>query len=186
MDDNDLVLVSRCLMGDTAAYGALYAARARGVMAYFRRSGFDQAQAEDLTQDTFIRAFKSLGTFDAQKGYFNQWMAAIARNVARKKWELSKGGGELYDPQLAEMTLASAEEDPSAALQRQEDLDALAECVAGLSEDYRRIIRLRYVEAMTTRGIAQATDMPESTVRLRLNDARDRLAKCLRGKGITP
>jgi len=185
MDDRDLVLVSRCLMGEAAAYYELYEARAAAVMAFFVRCGFGPVEAEDLTQETFLRAFKSLETFDAQKGYFCQWLGAIARNLARRKWEGKHGADANYDPQIA---AASLEDDDAADPQRRaEDSEALAaleECLSRLSDSHRQIVRLRYVEAMSTRGIAQTCGIPESTVRLRLEEARQSLGQCLKGKGV--
>ena len=186
MDDRDLVLVSRCLMGDATAYHELYAARAAAVMAYFVRCGFGPVEAEDLTQETFIRAFKSLEGFDAQKGYFQQWLGAIARNVARRKWEGRRGGADAnYDAQVASSSLAGDEAaDPARRAEDREAMEALEACIAGLSDADRQIVRLRYVEAMSTRGIAQTCGIPESTVRLRLDEARRQLAKCMKGRGV--
>jgi DNA-directed RNA polymerase specialized sigma24 family protein len=53
-----------------------------------------------------------------------------------------------------------------------------------LSPDVANLVRLRYVEARTTRGVGQAAGLPESTVRLRLAEARNLLERCLRGKGV--
>lgn len=186
MDDRDLVLVSRCLMGDASAFHELYEARAAGVMSYFVRCGFGPVESEDLTQETFIRAFKSLEGFDAQKGYFQQWLGAIARNMARRKWEGRRGGANPdYDAQVAASSLADDESaDPARRAEDSEALAALAACVEGLSEADRQLVRLRYVEAMSTRGIAQTCGIPESTVRSRLDEACRHLAKCMKGKGV--
>ena len=72
-------VISRCLAGDDAAFDSLFAAHGRRVRAYFLRCGFGPADADDLTQDTFLRAFKSLGTFDATRGTFAGWSAATPR-----------------------------------------------------------------------------------------------------------
>jgi len=174
-------LISGCLSGQETACRSLYAAHGGRVKAYFLRSGFDHADADDLTQETFLRAFRSLGTFDNRRGHFGGWLAAVARNVARKHWR--RRGETDIDPALAEEMFASAV-NPAADAARREETDAVNECIAQLPEELARIVRLRYVDGLTTRGLAGATGMAESTVRLRLTEAMAMLHRCLKAKGL--
>ncbi len=176
-------LAQRCLEGDQAAFGSLYAAHAGAVMAYLLRSGFDQADAADLCQETFIRAFASLASFDASRGTLRGWLAAIARNAARKQWSRRKEG-ENFDPELAEETLATSD-NPGERAAAREAIAAVRDCVNALPAELARIVRLRYIDGRTTRGVAAAAGIPEATVRLRLAQAHDLLAGCLREKGVT-
>ena len=152
------------------------------IAAYFRRSGFRQADADDLLQETFLRVCRSLHTFDAGRGAFGVWLATIARNVARKAWGRRREP-DSFDPEIAEDVLAGPDNPGHDAAQR-EEVDALRDCVEQLPEGLRRIVRLRYVEARTTRGVSGATGIPEATVRLRLSEARQKLEQCLRLKGV--
>jgi RNA polymerase sigma factor (sigma-70 family) len=124
----------------------------------------------------------ALGRYDESRGAMSTWLGAIARNVARRAWERRPRETEDFDPQLAEEVLADGP-DPLSGPERQEELDALVGCIESLPADLARLVHLRFVEARTTRGIAQATGLPESTVRLRLADAQERLAACLGSKG---
>ena len=182
MKDRDLQFVARCLSGDGSAFDSLYATHAGRIKVYFLRSGFAPASADDLTQETFIRVARSIGTFDARRGSFRTWLAAIARNVARKQWS-RRVQPENFDPELAEDMLVGTD-DPLAAAESNEELDAVRLCVEQLPTELRQIIRLRYVDGMTTRGIGEAVRMPESTARLRLDEAREAVERCLRGKGF--
>ncbi len=175
-------LVRRCLAGDQAAYEALYFAHAGRVAAYFLRSGFSGPDAEDLTQETFARAFRSLATFDPARGAFPVWLAAIARNVARRHWA-GRQEPEHFDPELAEGALAPPG-NPGRGAEDREEIDAVRACVDALPADLSTIVRLRYVDGRTTRGIAAATGLAEATVRSRLSEAQDLLADCLGAKGI--
>ena len=182
MGDNDAQLVSRCIAGEQAAFDRLYADHAGRALAYFLRSGFAGAEAEDLTQETFIRAFRSLHTFDAARGGFRTWLATIARNVARKYWSRRKAP-ENFDPELAEEIFADTSNpgpDPGEA----EELAAVEQCVDSLPADMGRIVRMRYIKAMTTRGISTELKVPEATIRLRLKESQDALRKCLNSKGF--
>lgn len=173
-------LIARCLGGDDAAAHQLHQAHARWVLTYFLRNGFERGLAEDLTQETFLSAFRSLRTFDPQRGQFGTWLSAIARNAARKHWRRRQN--EQFDSELAEAVLADAAEPPSP--QCQEELDALGDCVGRLDDEHARLVRLRFVDGLTTRSIAAATGLAESTVRLKLGAAMRALETCLRKKGF--
>ncbi|MCD4824848.1 MAG: RNA polymerase sigma factor [Phycisphaerae bacterium] len=177
-DDN---LISRCLAGDSAASQNLYAAHGPRVKVYLLRSGFGSHDADDLTQEVFLRVFRSLKTYDSRRGAFTTWLGTIARNVARRQWQRRQQ--EQFDPQLADEMFAAGDEQVEMSASREEQ-DALRDCISRLGEDMRRIVHLRYVEGLTTRGISQKVDMAEATVRLRLSTAASLLTTCLREKGI--
>ena len=183
MDENEKQWIEGALLGNQAACGALYDANARWVAAYFLRSGFARADADDLVQETFVRAFRSLETFDAARGPFRPWLAAIARNAARRRWS-ARPRPEDFDPELAEKVLTSPDDDPAGAAGRREEIDTVRQCVQTLPQDLQRVVRLRYVDGQTTRGIAAETKIAEATVRLRIEEARRRIEECLRGKGV--
>jgi len=182
LSDDLRQLIDRAADGDRAAFDALHVAAAGRVRAYLRRSGFAPADADDLSQETFLRAFKSLSTFDPSKGALLTWIGAIARNVARRQWQRRKDP-DSFDPDLAEEMFA-AEDDPSQRPEVREEVAAVRECVDALPAELARIVRLRYVDALTTRAIAAIVDMPEATVRLRLGEASELLQKCLARKGF--
>jgi RNA polymerase sigma-70 factor (ECF subfamily) len=182
MSEHDSQLVEQCRAGQPSAFEELYRAHSRRLKAYFCRCGFNHADADDLLHDAFARAWGSLATFDSQRGQFGAWLAAIARNVARRQAN-RRGDARDFDPQLAEHTLV-ATDNPGLSAQEAEELIALRECISFLPDEPSRLVRMRYIEALTTRGIAQATGTPEATVRLRLSEAMAALERCLNSKGV--
>jgi RNA polymerase sigma-70 factor (ECF subfamily) len=182
VNGSEQALIDRCLTGDESAFESLYAAHAGRVKAYLTRSGFDAPDADDLVQEVFVRVFRSLGTFDGQRGSFRAWLGAIARNVARKHWS-RRPHWHLYSPELAEEVFAAAD-NPGAGPAAREEFRAVRACVEALPPEMANVIRLRYEDGRTTRGIAAATGMPESTVRSRLAEARAAVARCLKAKGF--
>ena len=181
--------IARCLAGERDAFVEVHKAHAAAVAAFFRRGGFDAALADDLTQETFLRAWRSLKTFDAGKASFRTWLAAIARNVARREWwrrPASERFAPLFDEQLAADVLAEPG-DFADHLADAETLAGLNDCVDRLAqrdEAAATLIRLRYVEALTTRGLAARLNLPESTVRLKLAQAHGQLETCMAKKGF--
>ncbi len=175
-------LLDRCLRGDQRALEQFYRDNARAVMVYFLRNGFVQAQAEDLTQEVFIRATRSLKTYDASRGGLRNWLWTIARNTARREWSRRRGTVE-QDLELAEAAL-SDRDGPGEALAATEETRAVAGCVQALRGELANLVRLRYVDGLTTRGMAQKTQTPEATVRARLAEAVRLIEKCLKNKGV--
>ncbi len=178
MSEIDNRLVARYRGGDRGAGAALYERHSRRVKAYLLRSGFSSHDADDLAQEVFMKTLRSIGTFDPARGGFTTWLGAIARNAARKAWRQVARPGD-FDPHLAgEVFAAGADDDPAA----REEVRMLKECIGQLDEDRRALVDLRYRDAMTTRGIATETGIPESTVRLRLDEAMGLLVACMRKK----
>lgn len=178
MSEADDRLVALYLAGDREAGSRLYELHGRRVKAYLLRSGFSAVDADDLTQDIFLRVFRSLHTFDPERGAFGTWLRAVARNGARRAWQ-KVGSPDDFDPKLAEEVFeTNAQEDPAL----REEIDILKECVSGLAEHYRMLVELRYYKSMTTRGISGRTGTAESTVRLRLEEAMGLLLECMRKK----
>lgn len=173
-------LIEDCLAGQQQAFEELYSQHSGMVMAYLLRSGFGSPDAEDLTQETFLRAARSLSSFDSRRGPFAGWLGAVARNVARRHWA-RRSRGEVFDLEMIEDVVAEPPANTAAEL---EEIDALRDCVRHLPPQYRRLIELRYVDGLTTRAIAAAASVPEATTRSRLAEAKEMLSRCLRGKGF--
>ncbi len=180
--DRSLELVRRARDGEQQAFRTLYRLHAPRVKGYLRRSGFRDAEADDLTQEAFVRVFRSLETFDETRGRFATWLGTIARNVARRQWS-RRAQPDDFDPDLAdEMFSAPYDRDRDAA--HREELDAVRGCIAKLPLELRNLVELRYVQALTTRALSARLSIPEATVRLRLKEAQALLAGCLRSRGV--
>jgi RNA polymerase sigma-70 factor (ECF subfamily) len=180
--DRSLELVRRARDGEQQAFGTLYRLHAPRVKGYLRRSGFRDAEADDLTQETFARVFRSLETFDESRGRFATWLGTIARNVARRQWS-RRAQPDDFDPELAdEMFSAPYDRDRDAA--HREEVQAVRGCIAKLPVELRNLVELRYVQALTTRALSARLSIPEATVRLRLKEAQALLLGCLRSQGV--
>jgi RNA polymerase sigma-70 factor (ECF subfamily) len=162
--------------------GMLYTQNAKAVTVYFLRCGFVQAQAEDMVQDVFLRAGRSLATYDPARGGLRTWLWTIARNLARREWSRRRSAFE-QDMELAEVAVEDRD-GPGEALAATEETRAVAQCVQAMRGELANLVRMRYVDGLTTRGMAQAVNTPEATVRARLTEAMNLLEKCLKSKGF--
>ncbi|MCC6357397.1 MAG: sigma-70 family RNA polymerase sigma factor [Phycisphaerales bacterium] len=164
-------LIVRCKRGDRAAQHALYERTSERVFRLLARMTHSQEHAEDLAQDTYLKAFAAIATFD-ERSALNTWLYRIAVNEALQ-WQRRKKPG-LLDPEIA-----AARPDPrNNGYDPGTHLDVEA-AMAALDPVDRAMLLLRYQEGLDYRAISQITEIAMGTVASRLNRARDRLRDLL-------
>lgn len=181
--DGDSELVERCLSGDEAAWESLIKVHTRRVYGIcYRFTGTDQ-EAQDLTQEVFLRVFRSLKSFRSGEGSFTVWLSRLSRNLLidhyrRTKLERMTDSIEGQLPMLEEKTAMSARTDGLVA--GREASERLQAALQKLSPELRETVILRDLEELEYREIAQVLNVPEGTVKSRLNRGRAELARVLR------
>jgi RNA polymerase sigma-70 factor (ECF subfamily) len=181
--DQDLQLIERCLNGEEAAWEDLVKLHTRRVYAIcYRFTGSDH-QAQDLTQDVFLRIFRSLKSFRVGEGSFTVWLTRLTRNLLidhyrRSKLERATDSIETQLPMLEETHAMSGRAD--GILAGREASEALQAAFRKLSPELRETVILRDLEELEYREIAQVLNVPEGTVKSRLNRGRAELARILR------
>ncbi|MGH9592920.1 MAG: RNA polymerase sigma factor [Bryobacteraceae bacterium] len=186
--DADSLLVDRCLSGEEAAWEGLVKVHTRRVYAIcYRFTGSDH-QAQDLTQDVFLRVFRSLKSFRSGEGSFTVWLSRLTRNLLidhyrRNKLERASDSIEGQLPMLEERTATSARTD--GMLAGREASEVLQAALQKLSPDLREAVILRDLEELEYREIALVLHVPEGTVKSRLNRGRAELARVLQKMKVT-
>jgi RNA polymerase sigma-70 factor (ECF subfamily) len=181
--DADLALVERCLRGEEAAWEDLIKIHTRRVYGIcYRFTGSDHS-AQDLTQEVFLRVFRSLKSFRAGEGSFTVWLGRLTRNLLidhyrRNKMERATSSIEEQLPMIEERTAAMSRTE--GMLAGREAGEALQAALAKLSPELRETVILRDLEELEYREIAQVLNVPEGTVKSRLNRGRAELARVLR------
>ena len=181
--DQDSSLVARCLSGDDTAWEELVRVHTRRVYGLcYRFTGAD-GEAQDLTQEVFLRVFRTLKTFRSTEGSFGTWLARLTRNLLidhyrRTRQERVTDSIEEQLPMLEESTAMSAR--PEGLLAGREASEVLQAALQKLSPDLREAVILRDLQEMEYREIAQVLKIPEGTVKSRLNRGRAELARILR------
>src|SRR5664279_4576666 len=182
--DPDSSLVSRCLRGDETAWEELVRLNTRKVYGLCYRFTGSGSEAQDLTQEVFLRIFRTLRTFRSQEGSFGTWLARVTRNLLidhyrRTRQERVTDSIEEQLPMLEEAGAAAAPR-PDQALAGREASQILQATLQRLSPDLREAVILRDLQEMEYREIAEVLDIPEGTVKSRINRGRAELARLLR------
>lgn len=185
--DADQQLVERCLSGEEAAWEDLVKVHTRRVYSICYRFTGSDAQAQDLTQEVFLRVFRSLKSFRSGEGSFAVWLARLSRNLLidhyrRTKLERVTDSIEDQLPMLEEKTSMSARTDGLVAGREASDL--LQGALQKLSPELRETVILRDLEELEYKEIAQVLNVPEGTVKSRLNRGRAELARVLRRQKV--
>jgi RNA polymerase sigma-70 factor (ECF subfamily) len=175
--------VERCARGEDAAWEEMVKLHTRRVYAIcYRFTGSDH-KAQDLTQDVFLRVFRSLKTFRAGEGSFTVWLGRLTRNLLidhyrRTKAERVTDSIEEQLPMLEERTASLGRTE--GLLAGREAGEVLQAALQKLSPDLRETVILRDLEELEYKEIAQVLNVPEGTVKSRLNRGRAELARVLR------
>ena len=185
--DFDASLVERCLGGEEAAWEDLVKGHTRRVYAICYRFTGNDSEAQDLTQDVFMRIFKSLKSFRAGEGSFTVWLTRLTRNLLidhyrRTKQERVTDSIEDQLPVLQEKTSAHSRTD--SMLAGREASELLQGALQKLSPELRETVILRDLEELEYREIAGVLAVPEGTVKSRLNRGRAELARILRRQKV--
>ena len=186
--DTDAKLVERCLAGEQGAWDELIKTHTKRVYALCYRFTSRENEAQDLTQDVFLRVFKSLGSFRSGEGSFVVWLTRLTRNLLvdhyrRTKYERVTDAIEDKLPVLEERTAQISRTD--GMLAGREAGELLQEALGKLSPELREAVILRDLQEMEYREIARVLNVPEGTVKSRLNRGRAELARVLRRKKVT-
>jgi RNA polymerase sigma-70 factor (ECF subfamily) len=184
--DSDRTLVERCADGDTAAWEELVHTHTRRVYGLCYRFTNSDTEAQDLTQEVFLRIFKTVKTFRATEGSFSTWLARLTRNLLidnyrRKRQDRMTDALEPQLPMLEEHLASSSR--PDGLVAGREARERLQAGLQKLSPELRETLILRDLEELEYREIAAILRIPEGTVKSRLNRARAELARILQKKG---
>jgi len=181
--DPDISLVERCLSGDAAGWEELVRVHTRRVYGICYRFIGRDGEAQDLTQEVFLRVFRTLKSFRAAEGSFTTWLTRLTRNLLidnyrRTRQDRVTDSIENQLPMLEQSIPSSSR--PEGAVVMREKGEILQAALEKLSPELRETVILRDLQEMEYREIALVLDIPEGTVKSRLNRGRAELARLLK------
>ena len=165
-----------------AAFESLVTAYERRVYSLALRSTGSEADAADITQEVFLRAYRSLDTFRGESG-FSTWLYRITVNLCVDLARKNNPAESLDDEQALEVPETRGAYQPETALANSELRRELDAALSLVSEEHRKIVILRDVAGMSYADIAAALELEEGTVKSRLARARAALRKILIERG---
>jgi RNA polymerase sigma-70 factor, ECF subfamily len=179
--DGDLVGQAR--QGDPEAFGELVRRYQAGVFNVCYRLLGERTAAEDLAQEAFIRAYSRLGTFDVSRP-FGPWMRRVAANVCLNHLERPAPPSLPLDDEVTQ-TAGNSNQDPAAASEAAQTIQAVRGAILALPPRYRAVIELRHFQELSYDEIASALGRPLSDIKSDLFRARKLLAQTLNREELT-
>jgi RNA polymerase sigma-70 factor, ECF subfamily len=182
-------LVRQCIAGDQHAWRQLVVSQHRRIYAICYRFTGSATDAEDLTQDVFLKLYRNLASFDTQKGSFQTWITTLARNLLVDHFRRTRmdRASDSLDASLSSdedgATLGDRLADPRPSQEAHAsglELKArIQQALAQLSPELREAVVFRDLEDMDYKEIAQVLHIPEGTVKSRISRGRGELARLL-------
>lgn len=174
---DESALVLRCQEGEAGAREALVTEYERIVYTLALRMTGDREEARDITQAVFLKVFRGLATFDTRRRFFS-WIYRIAVNESIDRLRARRQGEALDE------TSEDPGEAPDAAAERRQQADLVQVALLELAHDDRQVLVLRHWLDRSHAEIGEALGIPERTVKSRLFEARRRLGRILRRRGV--
>ncbi len=184
--DADAILVERCLCGEETAWEDLVKLHTRRVYGICYRFTSSDSEAQDLSQDVFLRVFKNLASFRAGEGSFVVWLTRLTRNLLIDHYRRTRldRATDSIEEKLPHLEQAAASARADSVLAGREASEVLQQALTRLSPDLRETVILRDLEELEYREIAQVLNVPEGTVKSRLNRGRAELARVLKRQKV--
>ena len=179
-DDID-ALIRQCLKGDQSAWERIVRLHWRRVFNVAYKFVGRHDEAEDLTQEIFLKIFKSLDTFD-RRANFQTWLVSVSRNLCIDHYRSVRKERQTIDRDIDadDLAPATAEPGPMAALEQRDRISLLRDALAALPETLRTAVVMRDIQELSYQDIAGRLQLPEGTVKSRINRGRAELARQIR------
>jgi RNA polymerase sigma-70 factor (ECF subfamily) len=171
-------LIQRCLSGDQQAWEEIVRLHRRKVFNIAYKFTGKHDEAEDLTQDVFLKIFKSLDTFD-RRANFQTWLVSVSRNLCIDHYRSVRKERETIDRDVDPGNLAPVAHGTSAlaALEQRDRATLLRQALEELAPTLRTAVLLRDIQELSYQEIADRLQLPEGTVKSRINRGRTELAR---------
>jgi RNA polymerase sigma-70 factor (ECF subfamily) len=176
-------LVRRCRAGDGAAWEEIVQTYSRRVYNLAYRFTSRSDAAEDLTQEVFVRVYRSLEQYDAKQGDLQNWLMRLARNLViddYRRRQRAPQDTQAEDIEGHTYHLRAGGNTPQREMERQELGEQVQAAIDKLPPDLRTCVILRDIEELSYQEIVDHLKIPEGTVKSRINRGRIELAKILR------
>jgi RNA polymerase sigma-70 factor (ECF subfamily) len=181
--DQDQELLNRCLTGEDSAWEALLRSYTRKIYNLCYRFTGRVEEAEDVTQEVFIKVFQTLKSYDAAQGSFSTWLNRVARNHLVDHYRRTRKDrvtSSLEEELPAVQEKSSPHMEPTGQVESRERREVLQLALDKLSPDLREAVILRDLHDLDYEEIALVLKVPQGTVKSRINRGRLELGRVLK------
>lgn len=174
-------LIQRCLRGEQTAWELIVKQHWRKVFNVAYKFVGRHDEAEDLTQDIFVKVFKSLESFD-RRANFQTWLISVSRNLCIDHYRSVRRERESVDRSIdaTDLSPVSPDAGPMAGLEQRDRVALLRQALSALPPTLRTAVILRDLQELSYQEIADRLRLPEGTVKSRINRGRTELARQVR------
>jgi RNA polymerase sigma-70 factor (ECF subfamily) len=171
-------IIQRCLGGDQTAWESIVRQHWRKVFNIAYKFVGKHDEAEDLTQDVFLKIFKSLNTFD-RRANFQTWLISVSRNLCIDHYRSVRKERETInrDVDPGDLAPVSATASPYAQIEQRDRVTLLRLALEKLAPTLRTAVMMRDIQELSYQEIADRLSLPEGTVKSRINRGRTELAR---------
>ena len=170
--------IQRAADGDQTAWETIVRTYWRKVFNVAYRFVGTYEEAEDLTQEIFLKVFRSLNTFD-RRANFQTWLISVSRNFCIDRYRSGRRDREVFAREVnaADVPAEAPGPSPQARIELQDRVALLREALRGLSPPLRSAVLLRDIHELSYQEIADELGVAEGTVKSRINRGRAELAR---------
>jgi RNA polymerase sigma-70 factor, ECF subfamily len=182
-------VIKRCLAGDSSAWEEIVRAHNRRIYNICYRFTGSPDDAEDLTQEVFIKIYRTLQSYDLEKGAFTTWITTMTRNLLVDHFRKTKqdrvtdsmdaSPASDEDARTLGEQIADQKATPDEVMEIKDTQKMVQQALQKLSPELREAVILRDLQDMDYKEIAAALRVPEGTVKSRINRGRTELARLL-------
>lgn len=171
--NDDLPLVMLAIQKDQDAFGELYDRHVVRVYRHIYYMVGNAAEAEDLTAQTFLRAWEAIGRYQVRGAPFVSWLLRIAHNMGVSYLRSKRESSELHDGIVDH----KMQRDPESAYEQTADEELVREAILKLREEQRQVIVLRFIEDLDYREVAEIIGKSVAAIRVIQHRALNSLRK---------
>jgi RNA polymerase sigma-70 factor, ECF subfamily len=189
----DAQLIQSCMRGDGSAWETLVKRHTQRVYGLCYRFTGNSAAAEDLSQEVFLRIYRTIESYRSDQGAFQTWLTSVTRNLLVDHYRRSRRDrltDSMDDTEASTSVQVEAKRAPGHSPERlahaAELSEQLQQALTNLSPELREAVILRDLQELDYREIQEVLQVPEGTVKSRINRGRIELARILESMGVQP
>jgi RNA polymerase sigma-70 factor (ECF subfamily) len=184
----DAQLVLSCLRGDGASWEEIVRRHTRRVYNLCYRFTGNSTDAEDLSQEVFLRVYRTLGSFQREQGAFATWLSSVTRNLLVDHYRRTRRDRltDSIDDTIEQVETTSHSPTPHHVAEQAELSAQLQQALLQLSPELREAVILRDLQGLDYNEVQWVLQVPQGTVKSRINRGRIELARILQQMGVRP